>query len=73
MTVLSCTYQFHFQGDRQTVRAAINWCFDNCTGEWGMDRVFDPNPQVEQAWATMAVEFTDDRDAVLFKTFWNDR
>lgn len=38
-----------------------------------MDRVFDPNPQIEEAWATMAVEFTDDRDAVLFKTFWNER
>ena len=73
-THLHIRHNITFQGNREKVREAINWCFSNCSGEWVMDRICDCYPDKgEDGWASVQFEFSDDRDAVLFKTFWNDR
>lgn len=73
MTIhLTSYHHVHLRGSREIVREAVNWCFDNCSEGWSLERMDDPQPDTD-GWASIQVEFEADRDAVLFKTFWNDR
>lgn len=72
--ILTMNYVFDLSGDRDTIREAINWCFDNLSGQWGISDVCDHYGEGGPGcWAEFALTITEDRDAVLFKTFWNDR
>ncbi|MGU3456555.1 hypothetical protein ACLBV5_09600 [Brevundimonas sp. M1A4_2e] len=74
-------YRVAFEGDKATVRDAINWLFDNCSEDFEIERVrvdeeFDAIPAIslcDRDTTDMAILFYGDRDMVLFKTFWNDR
>lgn len=71
---LSIRYQMTFGANRATTQEAINWCFDNCESDFRFNHIHDSSPCREVGnWASFEIVFTTDRDAVLFKTFWNDR
>lgn len=72
MTVsqFSCDYLFSLAGTRETMRECINWCFDNCSSEFLITEIAGYGGC---DYATFDLRMDNDRDAVLFKTFWNDR
>lgn len=73
-TTLTMNYLFSLSGKRDTVREAINWCFDNLTSHWQLESTSDLYGKDGVGdWAEFEIVITEDRDAVLFKTFWNDR
>lgn len=71
---LRTTYKIEFSSNRVPTREAINWCFDNATSDWSLEKVHQTIEDNDgDGWASFVVNFSSDRDAVLFKTFWNDR
>lgn len=69
---LTMSHLVTLAGRRSDMREALNWCFDNCPS-FALEevRVLDAEDGLDYAEFTML--FHSDRDAVLFKTFWNDR
>lgn len=68
-------YRVAFSGDKATVREAMNWLFDNCSEDFEIERIFvdeEFGPSLKFS-TDMVIVFYGDRDAVLFKTFWNER
>ncbi|MFZ4165277.1 hypothetical protein [Brevundimonas sp. NPDC058933] len=69
---LTISYIVSLSGDRATIREALNWCFDNSVS-FNLHEACLYDEETVGDWADFTLTFRNDRDAVLFKTFWNDR
>lgn len=89
MSLVRITHNVSFQATKTEVHEALNWCFENFTGNWSVEHVGHVAPSTIPIYAnssgkpsqtihsegrtSMSLKVEEDRDAVLFKTFWNDR